>query len=201
MLHTNSTSATLFLNVAEILLPANWEKETGGDAFGNVFNFKNFATDWESIYWSPSDSDYRYIKNQKGMRKLTSPTLLITSKQDKMVYVLATTDKPVYITTEYEKHPDFGYLMAFGLSPYSSPEYMFYCCKYGIWKDLLERRINKYDEVHNWNNGGAIGYDAKLGEIRFTPEDIVRNLGKVSIPTIIEQEKLVRNAQKHYNKI
>ncbi|MBD5356896.1 MAG: N-6 DNA methylase [Bacteroides sp.] len=201
MFNTNSTSAFHSLNISDILLPADWEKQTADDAFGNVFNPKYFATDWNSIYYKPSILDSEYLKTKKGMRKLTMPTLLITSKQAKMVYLLATNNIPIYIPSEYEKHPDYGYLMAFRLSLYSSPEYIFYCCKSGEWDRLLKRRINRYNDVYNWNNVGIVGCDAQFGEIKITPEEIVRNIGKISIPTINEQEQLIVVAQKHDNKI
>ncbi|MDE6754814.1 MAG: N-6 DNA methylase [Muribaculaceae bacterium] len=112
-----------------------------------------------------------------------------------MAFVLASEDLPVYIQSEYKKDKNFGYLMAFTLTPEVSPEYMFYACKFNLWARLLENRVGAHDYCLSWSDVGVIGYDTLTGDIEHTPEDIIRSLGKVSIHTIAQQEGLISAAK------
>lgn len=192
MLNTNSTSAAQSLNIANVLLPAKWQKLADAD-YGHVFTPDYFASGWDSIYINPSDLKFESVS--KGMRKLVAPTLLITSEKSQMVYVLASEDMPVYIQSEYAKDKDLGYIMAFAISPEVSPEYMFYACKFNLWERLLRNRIGADDYCHSWNEVGIVGYDPVCGEIKITPEDIIRSLGEISIHTIARQKELTAAAK------
>ena len=118
MQKNNSTSADQSLSIANVLLSANWQKVTESD-YCFVFTPEYFATGWNSIYVNPSDLKVERVS--VGMRKLVAPTLLITSEQSKMAYVRASEEIPVYIQSEYRRNNDFGYLMAFAISPEISP--------------------------------------------------------------------------------
>lgn len=192
MLNTNSTSASQSLNISNVLLSAKWQKVADAD-YGHVFTPDNFASGWDSIYVNPSDLKFENVS--KGMRRLVAPTLLITSEKSKMAYVLATEDMPVYIQSEYAKDNDFGYLMAFAISPEVSPEYMFYACKFNLWVRLLGNRIGADDYCHSWSEVGIVGYDPGYSEIKITPEDIIRSLGEISIHPIAQQKELVAAAK------
>lgn len=192
MLNTNSTSAAQSLNIANVLLPAKWQKVADAD-YGHVFTPDYFASGWDSIYINPSDLKFESVS--KGMRKLVAPTLLITSEKSQMVYVLASEDMPVYIQSEYAKDKDLGYIMAFATSPEVSPEYMFYACKFNLWERLLRNRIGADDYCHSWSEVGIVGYDPVCGEIKITPEDIIRSLGEISIHTIVRQKELTAAAK------
>lgn len=192
MLNTNSTSAAQSLNIANVLLPAKWQKVADAD-YGHVFTPDYFASGWDSIYINPSDLKSECVS--KGMRKLVAPTLLITSEKSQMVYVLASEDMPVYIQSEYAKDKDLGYIMAFAISPEVSPEYMFYACKFNLWERLLRNRIGADDYCHSWSEVGIVGYDPVCGEIKITPEDIIRSLGEISIHTIARQKELTAAAK------
>lgn len=192
MLNTNSTSAAQSLNIANVLLPAKWQKVADAD-YGHVFTPDYFASGWDSIYINPSDLKFESVS--KGMRKLVAPTLLITSEKSQMVYVLASEDMPVYIQSEYAKDKDLGYIMAFAISPEVSPEYMFYACKFNLWERLLRNRIGADDYCHSWSEVGIVGYDPVCGEIKITPEDIIRSLGEISIHTIARQKELTAAAK------
>lgn len=192
MLNTNSTSAAQSLNIANVLLPAKWQKVADAD-YGHVFTPGYFASGWDSIYINPSDLKFESMS--KGMRKLVAPTLLITSEKSQMVYVLASEDMPVYIQSEYAKDKDLGYIMAFAISPEVSPEYMFYACKFNLWERLLRNRIGADDYCHSWSEVGIVGYDPVCGEIKITPEDIIRSLGEISIHSIAQQKELIAAAK------
>lgn len=192
MLNTNSTSAAQSLNIANVLLPAKWQKLADAD-YGHVFTPDYFASGWDSIYINPSDLKFESVS--KGMRKLVAPTLLITSEKSQMVYVLASEDMPVYIQSEYAKDKDLGYIMAFAISPEVSPEYLFYACKFNLWERLLRNRIGADDYCHSWSEVGIVGYDPVCGEIKITPEDIIRSLGEISIHTIARQKELTAAAK------
>lgn len=192
MLNSNSTSAAQSLNMANVLLPAKWQKVADAD-YGHVFTPDYFASGWDSIYINPSDLKFESVS--KGMRKLVAPTLLITSEKSQMVYVLASEDMPVYIQSEYAKDKDLGYIMSFALSPEVSPEYMFYACKFNLWERLLRNRIDADDYCHSWSEVGIVGYDPVCGEIKITPEDIIRSLGEISIHSIAQQKELIAAAK------
>lgn len=192
MLNTNSTSAAQSLNIANVLLSAKWQKVTDA-GLGHVFTSDNFASGWDRIYVNPSD--LKFDKVSKGMRKLITPTLLISSEKSRMAYVVASEDMPVYVQSEYTKDKSFGYIMAFAISPEVSPEYMFYACKFNLWNKLLVSRIGADDYSPSWNNVGIVGYDPMYGDIENTPEDIVRSLGEISIHTLSKQKELVKAAK------
>lgn len=192
MLNTNSTSAAQSLNIANVLLSAKWQKVADAD-HGHVFTPDYFASGWDSIYVNPSDLKLGSVS--KGMRKLVAPTLLITSEKSHMAYVLASEDMPVYIQSEYMKDKNLGYIMAFAMSPEISPEYMFYACKFNLWNRLLLNRIGADDYCPSWNSVGIADYDPQHGEIVTTPEDIIRNLGEISIHSIAQQKELVKSAK------
>lgn len=192
MLNTNSTSAAQSLNIANVLLPAKWQKVTDA-GLGHVFTFENFASGWDSIYVNPSELKFENVS--KGMRKLVAPTLLISSENSKMAYVVASEDKPFYVQNEYIKDKNFGYIMAFAISPEVSPEYIFYACKFNLWNKLLVSRIGADDYSLSWNNVGIVGYDPMYGDIEHTPEDIVCSLGEISIHTLAKQKELIAAAK------
>ena len=192
MQKNNSTSADQSLNIANVLLSANWQKVTESDYGCFVFTPEYFATGWNSIYVNPSDLKVERVS--VGMRKLVAPTLLITSEQSKMAYVRASEEIPVYIQSEYRRNNDFGYLMAFAISPEISPEYIFYSCKFNLWKQLLSR-IGADDSCLSWNDVGIVENDSLHGDLKHTPEDIIRSLGEIVIPTRAQQEILVKSAR------
>lgn len=187
MLNTNSTSALQSLDITDILFPAKWHK-TEDATYDFIFTPDNFASGWDSIYVSPLDLKIGIVS--RGMRKLIAPTLLITSDKAKMAYVLASEDNPVYIQSEYTRDKNFGYLMAFTITPEVSPEYMFYACKYNIWNHLLSP-INANESSLSWREVGTGGNISSYGESWITPEDVVFNLHRIKIHTPAQQKELV----------
>ena len=191
MLNSNATSATQSINIANVLLSAKYQK-VAEDGFGHIFTPDYFASDWDNIYINPSDMKFGNIS--KGMRKLVAPTLLISSEESKMRYVLASKELPVYIQNEYSKDKGFGYLLAFCISPEVSPEYIFYMCKFGLW-DRLMKRLDIDDNFPSWSAIGQVSADPVYGMIKYTPEEIVSSLGRISIHTLSQQKQLIESAK------
>lgn len=101
---------------------------------GNVFQEKNFAKDWNSIYVSPMDLDVRKV--EKRMHKVTEPAIVLTSGKPAMACVLASEEHPVYFVDAYHKSTTYGYTLLFKVSPFVIPEYFFYMCKYNMWEKI-----------------------------------------------------------------
>lgn len=198
MLNTTSNTAAQSLNIANVLLSAKWE-EVKDDVRGKIFTSDHFADDWDTIYVNPSSLKEAMVK--KSMRKLTSPTLILSSKEAKMAMVLASDDSPVYIQNDYQQDKAFGYIMAFRLDPVMSAEYMFYCCKYDKWSRFLSNRIDADDYCVSWNSVGYAGTDPQHGDIYITPEDIIRSLGDIRLHSIPEQNQVVEAAKSEERKV
>lgn len=115
-------------------------KIINSDTTGLIFHEENFAEDWESIYVKPTTLSFGDVK--KGMRCTVQPTILITTNA-KMAFVLASPEQPVYFASELEKTEESGYILAYKITPEITPEYIYYMCKYGIWRKMLND-LNQY---------------------------------------------------------
>lgn len=198
MLNTTSNTAAQSHNIANVLLSAKWE-DVKDDVRGKVFTSDHFAAGWDTIYVNPSSLREAMVK--KGMRKLTSPTLLLSSKEAKMAMILASAESPVYIQNDYQQDKAFGFIMAFRLDPVMSAEYMFYCCKYDKWSRFLSNRIDADDYCVSWKSVGYAGTDPQHGDVYITPEDIVRSLGIIRFHSIPEQNQVVEAAKSEERKV
>ena len=72
-----------------------------------------------------------------GMRKFTKPTLLVTTKEAKMVMILASAKNPVFICPFENSSEEYGYILAFSIMPSISPEYVYYLCNYDLWDKII----------------------------------------------------------------
>lgn len=198
MLNTTSNTAVQSLNIANVLLTAKWE-EVKDEVTGKIFTPDHFATGWDTIYVNPTS--LREVIVKRGMRKLTSPTLLLSSKEARMAMVLASAESPVYIQNDYQQDKAFGYIMAFRLDPVMSAEYLFYCCKYDKWSHFLSSHIDADDYNLTWKSVGYAGTDPKDGDIYITPEDIIRSLGEIRFHSLTEQNQVVDAAKSEEQKV
>ncbi len=98
---------------------------------GYIFTDEYLASNWKDIDVHPEALPKG--EAQKGMRKVTSPVLLLKSHSPKMVFVLATEMSPVYFCSSFERTKEDGYTMLFGLMPNVWPEYFFYKSRYNSW--------------------------------------------------------------------
>lgn len=190
MLNTNNTAAQS-TKVSNVLLYPAVEKVTEPEV-GYVFTTRDFAKDWDSVCFRPTDRNLGEVR--VGMRRLTTPTLVITSHSNSMAFILATEKTPVYIPGEFDFTKE-GYIIAARLAPIITPDYIFYMCQYELWR----RMLNWYTEENggfSWKTVGICDYDEVNNiEIVLTPLDYIRNVCELSLPTISEQKAIVANAK------
>ena len=115
---------------------------------GKIFHEKDFSKGWDSIYVHPSDLDDGMSK--RGMRKITTPTLIMASHSPKMAFVLASEDDPVFVCSGFKRTQTIGYILLFRLNPSILPDYLFYMSKYESWVSVSKGMDteDKYYEVY-----------------------------------------------------
>lgn len=130
----------------------NWTKwvELEEPERGCIFTDEYLASNWNDINVHPDILPKGMA--QKGMRKVTSPVLLLKSHAPKMAFVLASEMSPVYFCSPFKRTKDDGYTMLFNLRPNVWPEYFFYMSKYNSWCNIS----NHIDEEAKY--GLCIGF-------------------------------------------
>lgn len=191
----NSTAAQT-IAVPNILLNADAE-EVKIYTFGKVFTPDFFAKDWNSIYVHPNL--LLDLEVEARMRKLTAPTLVITTHSNKMAFILASEKLPVYIPNTYYRDSN-GYLLAVKLAPIVTPEYMFYMCKYDQWTRFIARSTEEdsYGYGLDWKFVGISGdVDPETGKnFEYRPLDYIRQVGgDWNVPSTQDQEAMVEAAK------
>lgn len=191
----------------------NWTKwvELNEPENGFIFTDEYLASNWDDIDVYPEVLPKGVA--QKGMRKVTSPVLLLKSHSPKMAFILATEMSPVYFCSHLKHTKEDGYTMLFGLMPNVWPEYFFYMSKYNSWCKISHHidRAAEYElgmgfrEVGHWYFDGSEEWETDaetvfLNGIR--PEDIIPSLSvqhqqindakimeKVIIDRMLEKER------------
>lgn len=188
----NETTTTTFqsTDISKVLLTSKWERVTAPTK-GYVFTEDNFAKDWDSIYVQPSQLSYQAA--DKPMRKLSAPTLLTTSKGARMAFILASKEAPVYLTSEFKKSKEYGYLLAYRITPLVLPEYFYYMCLFDEWVRIVDRVDAQtiYSSGEGWDIVGEYVADGDI----ITPESILRGAGRINIPSIQAQKELIAAAK------
>lgn len=173
---------------------------------GRIFQEKDFAKDWDSIYVHPSDLDHGTSK--KGMRKITSPTLIMASHSPMMAFVLASENEPVFVCSGFKRTQTIGYTLLFRLNPSVLPDYLFYMSKYESWVEISKRIDidDKYNKTYGayetfvsigWSNVGEIFDDGITSDVT-TAESVFRNglyESSLNIPSIIVQKQRIADAK------
>lgn len=184
---------------------------------GRIFKEDNFAKDWNTIYVQPSSLHVGEVK--EGMRKITKPTLLVSTNPTKMSFVLASDKEPVYFTPLEEPMANSGYLLPYSITPMVTPEFVYYMCEYDFWSKLINNiNIGQIEVKENgivwgivdgevsWNNIGhnvlVCGYfDNNLERgslesvLQLTASMLIDAIGDVILPTLDKQNELVKAAQ------
>ena len=194
MRNENNTSTFQSLEIFKVLLNAKWE-EVKTQSDGAFFTPNHFAHNWESIYVRPSELSSQEIT--RGMRKLVTPTLLITTKGEKMAFVLASEETPIYIPSGFKKDKELGYVLAFRLAPILTPEYVYYMSQYDEWQRIVDfvDVSSALEEDGGWKEVGQCYCDEFSMEV-ITPESILRNHGgKINLPPISIQKELAEAAK------
>lgn len=155
---------------------------------GRIFQEKDFAKDWNSIYINPSDLDFGISK--KGMRKISSPTLVLASHSPKMAFVLASEEEPVFICSGFSR-TNLGFILTFILNPSILPDYIFYVSKYTGWSSP---DLDSLDD-HNCSIWSCVG--DVVENTRITAEDIFLGLSpkRINIPAMPVQKQRIADAK------
>lgn len=139
----------------------NWAKwvELREPENGYIFTDEYLASNWDDIDVHPENLPKG--KAQKGMRKVTSPVLLLKSHAPKMAFILATEMSPVYFCSSFNRIKEDGYTMLFGLMPNVWPEYFFYMSKYNSWCNISHHidEAAKYDLCTGFREVGHCHFD------------------------------------------
>lgn len=214
MLNTTSNTAAQSVKFNDIFTESANTSNTASK--GRIFGEDNFAKGWSDVYVNPSSLSEGYV--EAGMRYITRPSILVSTKNARMAFVLASEKEPVYFMDENTPLADGAYLLSYSILPVISPEYIYYMCKYGMWEkiinnikdglpyedDLLELYTN--DDQLSWARVGkktlAIGGfkdPSQLGSVE-TLVDVTVKLLKggikdFSLPSISEQKELVAAAK------
>ena len=190
---------------SSVLLPVQYQ-HVCDEISGRIFQEKDFAEDWDSVWVHPSDLDYGTA--QKFMRKITSPSLIMASHSPKMAFVLASEDEPVYICSGVKRTETAGYTLVFGLKPAILPDYLFYMSRYESWVSVSKRidAEEKYgtsiEFVLKWSDVGAAFSDMTERNIDYLTAEVVFTHGlsqnhgiDIQIPPLFVQEQRVADAK------
>lgn len=221
MLNTTSTSASQSVKFNSIFVDNTIIVKD--DTFGKIFNVEDFAKGWDTIYRIPNSLQDGEVRS--GMRKLTEPTLLITTKNSKMAYVIASEESPVFICEEESPLNDGGYLLAYRLLPEITPEYVYYLCKFDLWDKIINNISgflpyeDKSMTLHTFHEDGftwdwvrkraiAIGSlkgSKDLSSVETTVELTVGilkgGIENFDLPSLTHQKELVESAKEQESKI
>ena len=176
---------------------------------GRIFLERNFAKGWESIFVSPTELEEGLA--HKGMRKITNPTLVLTSHSSSMAFVLASEESPVFICSKRTYKEPYGYTMLLEIHLGELlPEYVYYLSKYEPWRKVSER-IDYYDKLKdpnyegwNWKPNVCIP-DPVYGivEVSQSIEEVFLEQWHKNIPELSMQKQKISDAQsieKHLQK-
>ena len=189
---------------------------------GRIFLERNFAKGWESIFVSPTELEEGLA--HKGMRKITNPTLVLTSHSSSMAFVLASEESPVFICSKRTYKEPYGYTMLLEIHLGKLlPEYVYYLSKYEPWRKVSER-IDSYDKLKdphfkgwNWMRNvcipdpvyGIVEVSQSIEEVfleqwhKNIPEELSMQKQKISDAQSIEkhlQKKMSEKEQKFLEK-
>lgn len=178
---------------------------------GRIFLERNFAKGWESIFVSPTELEEGLA--HKGMRKITNPTLVLTSHSSSMAFVLASEESPVFICSKRTYKEPYGYTMLLEIHLGKLlPEYVYYLSKYEPWRKVSER-IDYYDKLEdpnyegwNWKPNVGCLFDPVYGSVEVgnqSIEEVFLGQWHKNIPTLSMQKQRISDAQsieKHLQK-
>lgn len=194
---TSSNTSSRMTYLSTVIKQAKW-KELEEAENGYIFTDKHLASNWNDIYVQPEALSKG--EAQKGMRKVTSPVLLLKSHSPKMAFILATEASPVYVCSSYKHTKTDGYSLLFSLMPDVYPEYFFYLAKYNSW-DVISKSIDiaaKYELGKSYQDIGLICADG-INDIYIYAEDVflsgIHNIRKFPIPSLQIQNQQINNAK------
>ena len=198
MLNYNPSSEMLSVKISEVFLEVK-QQEFTIPATGRIFTSNDFAKGWNTIYVKPSQLSNGEVV--KGMRKISEPTLVMTSHKNQMAFVLASENEPVFIPGNFKRTKEEGFTIAFRLTPYIIPEFVYYMCIYDTWSNI----INGIDAYSNYMEDGWQSVGTYLGDgfggFFITPEHVIRVSGNITLPSIEQQKVLVNAGAQQRNRL
>lgn len=188
----NSQMISLFENLNK----ANW-LELVTSEFGHIFTDEYLASNWNSIDVHPEQLPEGVAP--KGMRKITSPVLLLKSHSSKMAFILATKDTPVFVSSGFKRSKADGFTMLFNLKPHIYSEYLFYMSKYKTWTSISHSidSSERYGLGFGFKEVGNCNFDG-CNEFITYAEDVFLNACReevVNIPTLSTQRQRIDEAK------
>lgn len=220
MLNTTSNTAAQSVKFNEIFTDS--AIKVTDTTLGKIFSEDNFAKGWNDIYVMPSLLPNGTV--EKGMRCITFPSILITTKNARMAFVLASKEEPVYFTAEDVQLSDGSFMLSYTILPVITPEYIYYICKYGMWEKIINHiknglpykdeqfelyvdddrlsweRVGKDTLVRGWSKDSSKCTSVEtLATI--TVQMLKNGIADFSLPSLSEQKELVEGAISHENKI
>ena len=167
----------------------NWAKwaELKEPENGYIFTDEYLASNWDDIDVHPEALPKG--EAQKGMRKVTSPVLLLKSHNPKMAFVLASEMSPVYFCSPFKRTKADGYTMLFGLMPNVWPEYFFYMSRYNSWCSISHHidEAAEYEPV--FLNGIRPGDLIPSLSVQRQQIDDAKMMEKVILDRMLEKER------------
>lgn len=185
----NSQSTSLLKNLSR----AKWTNLAESE-LGYIFTDDHLASNWNNIYVHPEVLSKG--EAQKGMRKITSPVLLLKSHSSKMAYIMASENSPVFVCAPFKRSKSDGYTMLFTLKPHVCAEYLFYMSKYKKWTSI-SYGIDSFEELGdgpNFSEVGVCGFDG-YREFIMHAETIFLNGVDLLIPSMPVQRQQIEEAK------
>lgn len=174
-------------NIGNSLSTIDFEKF--GETKGKVFTADNFAKDWDSIYVVPSELSDGVV-NDQSFHKVDQKALVLDMKNPRIAYVMANPEQPVFVpAARFEfiskgKYAPKGFLVFWLDFSLLLPEYIFFLCRQGFWKWLLNSRD------YSWCLNDPYGFPT-MENCFFAEVDYDGISIKTEIPSLIQQKEKI----------
>lgn len=192
----SSSATSQMSSIGKCLRKAEWTTVKNNES-GYVFTNAHLASDWKNVYVHPESLPQK--EALKGMRKVTSPVLLLKSHSSKMAFIMASETSPVYFSSPFKRDKIDGYTMLFSLIPHVLPEYFLYLAKYRPWnnKSYQQDEWHSYDSSElGFNEVGISIFDGLYENIIYAETVFLNGLpAKMPIPPISQQRQQIDDAK------
>ncbi len=182
-------------SLRSILKVANW-KDLKEAEKGYIFTDEYLASNWDDIAVRPESLPKGEAK--KGMRKVSSPVLLLKSHNSKMAFILATESSPVYVCSSFIRDKVDGYTMLFTIMPQVYPDYFFYMSKYKTWTRISYDldSLHKYGLESGFSHVGNCIFDGYTEFVIYSEYEFLNgNLEQYIIPSLTVQRQQMDDAK------
>lgn len=192
----SSSATSQMSSIGKCLKKAEWTTVKDNES-GYVFTDAHLASNWKNVYVHPESLPQKEVL--KGMRKVTSPVLLLKSHSSKMAFIMASETSPVYFSSPFKRDKIDGYTMLFSLMPHVLPEYFLYLAKYRPWNN----KSHQQDEWHSYDNSelgfnevGISVFDGLYENIIYAETVFLNGLpANMPIPPISQQRQQIDDAK------